>query len=553
MLINLVIRNYALIRKLEMQPADGLNIITGETGAGKSIMLGAVGLLLGNRADTKVLLDEDTKCIIEGTFRIAEYDLKDFFYSSDLDFEEETIIRREISPSGKTRAFINDTPVTLDVLRTLGAYLMDIHSQHETLLLAKSSFQIDLIDAFADNLGLRKEYQKEFTEYKNLVKELEELRSQKLKDDQEADYRHFILQELIDADLQENEQEVLENELRVLENAEEIKSKLSATQSALQDEEYAALESLRQAQSFLQDIRAYARVYEEIFERLNSAFLEIDDLAQELSRLTDTVDYDPKKTAELQERLNLIYQLQQKHHVSDIAGLIGIREQLDAEVYESGEMETRLVQLQDSISAIQKRLSEKADKLSSRRMAVADELSSSIETLLSRLGMPDAKIVVRMRALDELSEYGLDECELEFSANKGIEPRPLSKVASGGEMSRVMFAIKHILAEKIALPTIIFDEIDAGISGEVAMRMGEMMKFMSRNHQIISISHLPQIAARADRHYFVFKDQKDDKTVSQIRQLSQDERILEIAKMIGGDKPSNTAMENARELVEDIE
>ncbi|MEJ2004970.1 MAG: DNA repair protein RecN, partial [Cyclobacteriaceae bacterium] len=394
MLINLIIKNYALIRKLELKPADGLNIITGETGAGKSIMLGAVGLLLGNRADTKALLDSSSKCIIEGTFAIENYDLKEFFASEDLDYEKESIIRREISPAGKSRAFINDTPVTLDVLRSLGSRLMDIHSQHETLLLAKSTFQIDLIDAFAGTMNERKAYQKEFREYRKMVRDLQELRARKEKNDQEADYRHFILQELIDANLQADEQDTLENELEVLENAEEIRTKLSATQHALSEEDYAALNSLRQAQQFLQDIRKFSPEYEQAYARLHSALLELDDLSDEIANLLDSVDVDPEKTIQLQERLNTIYNLQQKHHVPDIAGLIRLRDELDAEVYESDALEKKLIDLENTIDEKQLELQKKADVLSDRRNTVRDELSNAIEELLKKLGMPDAKLVV---------------------------------------------------------------------------------------------------------------------------------------------------------------
>ena len=552
MLINLIIKNYALIRKLEMKPADGLNIITGETGAGKSIMLGAVGLLLGNRADTKALLDDESKCIIEGTFSIEPYDLKEFFHSEDLDYEKETIIRREISPSGKSRAFINDTPVTLDVLRSLGNRLMDIHSQHETLLLAKSSFQIDLVDAFAGILADRNSYQKLFRDYRRMTKERMELLAQKEKNDQEADYRHFILQELIEADLRENEQDELEKELTVLENAEEIRNKLSASRQALEDEEFAALNSLRQAQQYLQDIRKFSPAYEQAFSRLNSAFLELDDLAGEISQLLEDVDFDPERTVQLQERLTTIYQLQQKHHVPDIAGLIRVRDELDQEVYESGNLEQKLEKLQRAISDTESELHTRAVDLSERRQSVAEELSRAVEDLLIKLGMPDAHLSVALKPAEQLTEFGLELCELLFSANKGVKPQPLARVASGGEMSRLMFAVKRILADKIALPTIIFDEIDSGISGEIALRMGDMMKYMAKNHQIISISHLPQIAARADRHYFVFKDRSEKTTVSQMKELSSDERILEIAKMIGGDQPSDTAMESARELMDSI-
>ena len=549
MLVNLIIKNYALIQHLEMKPVDGLNIITGETGAGKSIMLGAVGLLLGNRADTRVLFNDDSKCIIEGTFSIADYDLRNFFKQEDLDYEEHTIIRREISPSGKSRAFINDTPVTLDILKSLGEQLMDIHSQHETLLLSHASFQMDLIDAYAGILEKRKEFHTHYLEYKKAVSDLEKLKRQREKNEQEADYKNFILQELTSAALQPGEQEELENLLAVLENAEEIKSKLNGAYSVLQEDEFSALQALRQAQQLLAGIRKFGSDYESVYERLNSAFLEIDDLVSELSRMDENIDFDPEKALDVQQRLNLIYQLQQKHHVHSIPELLEIQKNLDDEVYESSEMENRIAALQEKIDKLGEELSGRADHLSGLRKAVSEQLAQNIQDLLKKVGIVDARIEIRFESRENFNEYGRDNIELLFSANRGVAPQPLARAASGGEFSRLMFCVKHILADKIALPTIIFDEIDTGVSGEIALRMGEMMKFMSANHQVISISHLPQIAARADRHYYVYKDRQDNSTESKMRVLSDDERIIEIAKMIGGDSPSETAMENARELI----
>ncbi|MCA6073918.1 DNA repair protein RecN [Fulvivirga sedimenti] len=550
MLTNLIIKNYALIQHLEMRPVDGLNIITGETGAGKSIMLGAVGLLLGNRADTRVLFNEEAKCIIEGSFSIEDYNLQGFFKVQELDYEPETIIRREISPSGKSRAFINDTPVTLDVLRTLGDQLMDVHSQHETLLLAKSGFQMDLVDAFAGILDERADFRKIYREYKKHQEELKRLLEIRTKKEQEADYRHFILQELIDANLQSGEQEELEQQLTVLENAEEIKSNLTAANNILQEDEYSALQAIRQAQQFLNSLRKFSSDYESIYERIRSAFIEIDDLASELVRLNDLVEFDPEKTEIIQQRLGSIYQLQQKHHVNSIDELIRIREELDAEAFESGTMEERIVSLERLLEEQKIALSARAESLSKKRADVLEPLSHEMQELLKKVGIPDARIRIDLKtAAEEFTEFGNDEINLLFSANLGVAPQQLSKVASGGEFSRLMFCIKHILADKVALPTIIFDEIDTGISGEIALRMGEMMKFMSKNHQVIAISHLPQIAARAERHYFVYKDRGENSTISKIRMLSEEERTIEIAKMIGGDSPSDTALQNARELM----
>jgi DNA repair protein RecN (Recombination protein N) len=549
MLKHLQIRNYALIDRLEIHPTHGLNIITGETGAGKSILLGAVGLLLGNRADTTVLFDFNQKCIIEGTFDIREYQLQALFKNEELDYEEDTIIRREISPAGKSRAFINDTPVTLDVLRQLGDRLMDIHSQHDTLLLGKSTFQLDLIDAVASNLDLRKEYSDLYNQYATHSKKLKILLKEKQDLENEADYQRFILDELLSANLQQGEQEELEQELEVMEHAEEIKKNLLAASYLMQDGEAPVLSTLAEIKSLLAALSNFGEIYSQFQERFTSVVIELDDLSDALVRAGENVEFDPERINLVQERLSSLYQLQKKHHVNTVQDLISLRNKLDQDALHFHDLDERIQALTESVNDLLIRSKKVAAELTRRRQSGIPDLQKEMEALLKKVGMPEATFVVNL-VTDELNPQGQDQISLLFSANKGIPPQSLTKVASGGEFSRLMFCIKHILADKISLPTIIFDEIDTGISGEIALKLGEMMKFMSGRHQIIAISHLPQMAARAEQHYYVYKDNSLATSVSKIRVLTEQERIEEIAKMIGGDRPSDNARKSARELIQ---
>jgi DNA repair protein RecN (Recombination protein N) len=548
MLKHLHIRNYALIEQLEIDPSGGLNIITGETGAGKSILLGAIGLLLGNRADTNVLFDDGSKCIIEGTFDIRAYDLQGIFASEELDYEEETIIRREISPAGKSRAFINDTPVTLDVLRQLGDRLMDIHSQHDTLLLGKSTFQLDLLDAVASILDERKSYRQLYSKLKFKEKQLLSLKREKTELEKEADYRQFILEELTSASLEADELDLLEQEAEVMEHAEEIKNNLSAATYLLNEGDVPVSGALQEINSLLSSLSRYSEEYKGYYERFRSLMIELDDLSNELNRSAEGVDFDPERTILVQQRISLLYQLQKKHHVQTIRELIELRDSLDKEAVHFHELDEEIKQVEEETRQLLKEASKLAADLSAKRKKFIPALEKEMITLLQKVGIPEASFKVTIDTV-ELNPQGQDQVSLLFSANKGIQPQSLAKVASGGEFSRLMFCIKHILAEKISLPTIIFDEIDTGISGEIALKMGDMMKFMATKHQIIAISHLPQMAARAGKHYFVYKDNSKHVSVSRIKVLSDMERVEEIAKMIGGDRPSENARESARELI----
>ncbi len=548
MLRRLTIKNYALIQSLEMEPSGHLNVITGETGAGKSIMLGAIGLLLGNRADTKVLWDDQEKCIIEGTFNIDAYELKPLFEELDLDYANETFIRREISPGGKSRAFINDTPVTLDALRRVGGRLMDVHSQHETLELGNQSFQLHLIDSYAGNAKIKGSYEQAWKNFSAARKKFEKLSEEANQLGEEADYVNFQLEELIEARLEEDELEKLEQELKVAEHAEEIKVRLQSTSQLLNESEFSVSRALAEVKSHLQTIASWSKQYEGLLQRLETARLEIEDLGDEISREEDRVEFDPERAEWVKQRLSTLYHLMTKHRVNDTAALLQLQASLSERAQLTGNVDGALADAQEKLREAEKVLLQSATELRATRQKAFAPLQKQITALLKELGIPNATLDI------ELSETtpgpsGADRIDLLFSANKGVPPRPLAQVASGGEFSRLMFCVKYVMAEKTAIPTLVLDEIDNGISGEIAIRLGQLMKLMARKHQLITISHLPQIAAQGDTHYFVYKDNTAKKTVSSIRLLSESERIEEIAKMIGGNNPSRIALENAQELL----
>jgi DNA repair protein RecN (Recombination protein N) len=548
MLRNLQIQNYALIRQLEIEPSAGLNMITGETGAGKSIMIGAVGLLLGNRVDTRVLYDKNEKCIVEGTFYVGEYNLKELFELNDLDYQDETIIRREISPSGKSRAFINDTPVNLDIMKELGTHLMDIHSQHDTYKLSSLNYQLSLVDVFSQNQEVFQKYQESYQEFKKRKKKLNDLLQEAESIRKEADYNHFLYEELVTADLKAGEKEILEDERSTLEHAEEIKTVISEAITLLHNNEYAILDNLSGINKRIESIAPYASRLDEIRKRLNSSYLEIKDITNDLEREIDQVEHNPERLAEIQTRLNLIYKLLQKHQITTIEELLIIQNSLKDKVKKNLNLDHEISDLEKESTLQFNQVKRLGVTLSKARQENFSRITERIENMLRSLGIPEARIKIDHQTT-EPGEYGMDEIDLKFSANKGITPMNLKQVASGGEFSRLMFCIKHIIASKTALPTLILDEIDTGISGEIAIKMATMMKQMAENHQVITITHLPQIASFGSTHYFVFKDNQSEKSVSVVKKLSNRERIVEIAKMIGGDQPSDAAYENAKELL----
>jgi DNA repair protein RecN (Recombination protein N) len=548
MLKHLTIKNYALIKHLELEPSANLNVITGETGAGKSIMLGAIGLLMGNRAETKVLWDEQEKCVTEGVFAIKNYKLKSFFKAEDLDYDDNTVIRREISPGGKSRAFINDTPVTLEVMKKLGNLLMDIHSQHETLQLAQQSFQLRLVDAYAENQSLNEVYSEAWAAFQKAKREYETLTSEADTLRQESDYIRFQLDELVKATLEEGEQENLETELKVMEHAEEIKNRFHQAVTLLSQSEFASQSSLKEARQHLNTIASFSPAYENLLQRIEAITIELDDIIQEIEKEEGNIEFDPKRSEFINERLSTIYRLLKKHKAGNVKELLVLQESLQ----QKNDITSNL----DEALAAKKAAFEKADrevraaglKLGESRKKAFTPLCKQLIKLLQELGIPEANLQIDHQAT-EPTPQGLDKIEILFSANKGIAPRALAQVASGGEFSRVMFSIKYVMAEKTSMPTLVLDEIDSGISGEVSMKLGQMMKVMSRKHQLITITHLPQIAAKGDAHYFVYKDNSSSKTISSIRLLSEVERVEEIAKMIGGAKPSKIALQNAQELL----
>ncbi|MBT0811135.1 DNA repair protein RecN [Litoribacter ruber] len=548
MLTNLSISNYALIESLEMTPDPRLNMITGETGAGKSIMLGAVGLLLGNRADVKSLFDEERKCVIEGQFLIEEYGLNDFFDANDLDYERHCIIRREIAPSGKSRAFINDTPVKLEALKTLGKALMDVHSQHDTLLLGANEYQLSLLDAFAQNQEIKTQYSQSYKSFQKAKKSYENISAQAFELKKEAEFNKFLLEELSTLQLKENEQQELEEQQEILDNAEEIKSKIHESLQIFNGEEMGLQNLISQLQQQLNQLSKFGQRFGELKERFQSVAIEAIDIAATLEDEDGKIEVDFDQLETIRERLSKIYHLQQKHGVDSVEALMAIESDLADKVLKVENLDDELEKLKSELEQARKQLFAQGEKLSKSRQSIFKPFADEVTGLLAGLGMENAKIEVNRSGIDPASS-GMDEVEILFSANKGVKPQPIRQVASGGEFSRLMFAIKYIMADKMALPTLIFDEIDTGISGEVALQMVKMMQEIALKHQVICISHLPQVAAKGEKHYFVYKDNSTNRTISKIRLLENEERIQEIAKMIAGSNPSATAFENAKELL----
>lgn len=550
MLTRLKIKNYALIKQLELCPHKGLNIITGETGAGKSIMLGAIGLLLGNRADTKTLFEPDEKCIIEGEFAISGYLIKHLFEEEELDYDDTCIIRREISPQGKTRAFVNDTPVNLETLRRVASQLMDVHSQHDNLLLGENDFQLQIVDTFALNDQLLEQYASDYARYHKAQVAVDKLISEASTSSKEFDYNSFLLEELKKAKIKKGELETLEAELMMLENAEEVKSKLAVTANILQESEQSILVLMGNALANMGGIRHYNLAFEQLTERLESCLIELKDISNEVEMEAESVELDNEKIAVLQQRVDVFYNLLQKHQVKTDTDLLAVQEALTQKVSSVLNLDEALEKAKVALEKAEKTLTKSATTLSKARLSVLPLIEQQIANLLVDLGMPNAALKIDHETVKP-GPFGTDVVKLLFSANKGMKPQALKNVASGGEFSRLMLAIKYILANKRALPTIIFDEIDTGISGEVSIKVGNMMREMGKNHQIIAITHLHQIAAKGSEHYFVYKDNSAEKTVSRIKKLTNEERIMEIAQMIGGQNPSNAVVENARELIEE--
>lgn len=548
MLQSLSVENYALIEKLEIEFKSGLNIITGETGAGKSILLGALGLILGQRADTSALKDNEKNCVIEGIFDIEKMNLKAFFEENDIDFEKQTAVRRIITPSGKSRAYINDIPVNLTTLRDLGLKLIDIHSQHETLHLSNHQFQLNVVDVVAGNSDLLTNYQQKFSSYKKEEQKLQQLIDEQKKNANDFDYYSFQFQQLHDAKLVDGEQQALEEEERELSNAEAIKSELQFCSEAISEAEGSVLTILKNCHQSLKRIKEVFHRSEALLERIDSTTIELKDISQEIQDLNEKIEMNPERLATVKERLDLIYSLQQKHRVTSIFELIELRNSLDKKISQISNSEEQIAAQRQLTDELLLKLREQASLLSEKRKAVSEKIAEYIATQLGELGMPFAKFKIDYLE-SELTNTGFDKIEFLFSANKQLSFQDVAKVASGGEMSRLMLSIKTLLAKQGDLPTIIFDEIDTGVSGEVADKMGGIIKDVSQDIQIINITHLPQIASKGDYHFFVYKESDDNSTSTQIKMLSKEERITEIAKMLSGQNLTPAAIQNAKALL----
>ncbi len=549
MLTSLSIHNYALINQLSIDLSSGLSIITGETGAGKSILLGALGLVLGNRADLSSLKDTSNKCIVEAKVAIANYDLKDFFEKVDLDYEDTTILRREILPSGKSRAFVNDTPVTLSVLNQLRSKLIDVHSQHQTMQLSDASFQFTVLDALSKNAKKVASYKRGVQKLHQLKKELENLESTQREINLQYEYNSHLFKELEEANLQVEEQDALEEKLEKLNNIEDIKLNLSEALDISIHDETGIQNLLNTLENRISRISSFSKEYQEISERITSVKIEMDDIIGELETANENVEFNPNEAEEINDRLQLLYNLQKKHNVNSNQELIKVLEDLSDKVRQVESADAVINQKKAEIEDVSGKLDQIALKISDARKKVIPKLKKELEVLLSDLGMENARFSINIKPTENYFSNGKDDLDFLFSANKGGNFGELKKVASGGELSRIMLAVKKVLSEHTQLPTIIFDEIDTGVSGEVSNKIAAIMQQMSKNMQVISITHLPQVAAKGDNHYKVYKEEIKSITTTNLRLLSAEERVVEIAEMLSGKEFSETAITHAKELL----
>lgn len=549
MLVSLTIKNYALIDSLEINFSNQFSVITGETGAGKSIILGALGMVLGNRADLNSLKNKDKKCIIEAHFSIENYNLTTFFTENDLDYEKTTIIRREILPSGKSRAFVNDSPVTLSLLQKLSNALVDIHSQHETRNIIAENYQLILLDTIAKNENLQQEYQQVRKKIQQVKKEHTSLVEEKEALDKEQEYNLFLLEELDKANLTTNQQQELENKLEELSHTEGIKEHLQKIITLVNEEEIGTLVQLKEIENSFQKLAGFSTNFTPLSERLSSLLIDLEDINDDCFSFSEIIIDNPELLEEVNQKLQLIYHLQNKHKVGSIEELLLIKENLSEKVAKVVHFEDTIKNLNTSIQQLTNTLNEIAKKLSDKRKKAALLFEEKALEILRLLGLPDAKITFNFLEQKTFTSTGTDKINLLFSANKGITLDSIKKAASGGELSRIMLATKAILANYSNLPTIIFDEIDTGVSGEIAVKIGEILQQMSTNMQVFAITHLPQIAAKGKQHYKVFKYNEGNNTISQLKLLTNKERILEIAEMLSGNNPSETALTHAKNLL----
>lgn len=550
MLTSLSIKNYALIDSLQVDFNNGLSIITGETGAGKSILLGGLSLVLGKRADLSSVKNTSEKCVIEAVFDIANYNLKSIFTEEDLDYEPQTIIRREILPSGKSRAFVNDTPVNLDALQALSGFLIDIHSQNQSLELTSNSFQFKVIDSLAGNEEVLTEYSNHLKQFRSLQNELNKLKTFQADAIKEQDYNLFLLNELEEAKLVDGELETLEEEYETLNNVEEIKEKLIISNQLLSEEQVGVINTLTELKNNLQKLSGFSVKYEELFNRVNSSLIELDDVYSEVENLQEQLEADPKRLETVNFKLQILHSLFQKHNTNLISELLAIKEDLAKKVSITENLDNDISAIENKLKNLNSQLKALAKILHKNREKAIPKLVEQLQDILKNLGMPNAQFKVSLELKNELFNNGSDELSFLFSANKGANFNELKKAASGGELSRIMLAIKYILSKHIQLPTIMFDEIDTGVSGEISNKMAQIMQQMSKTMQVFTITHLPQIAAKGDVHFKVYKEDVNNKTFTKLIRLNNDERIVEIAQMLGGKNITDSAVMHAKSLLQ---
>ncbi|TNE60539.1 MAG: DNA repair protein RecN [Bacteroidetes bacterium] len=549
MLKRLHIRNYALIDRVEIDFSERLTIITGETGAGKSILLGALGLVMGERADTKIFYNDQEKCVVEAWFDVAKYDLQDFFDEHELDYDAEVIIRRELSPAGKSRGFVNDTPVNNQVLRRLTEALVDLHQQFDVLDIHNVNFQLRMIDALADNGSLLAEYQRAFRQYQADSRRLAELTEQSNQASREMDFLQFQFNELRDAELQEGEQEELENELARLTNAEDIKRTYGAAYTYLSEAEQNIIGQLQELARSMAPTRKVSTELDGLSGRLETLLIDLQDIAKDCARISENTEHDPARIEEVQERLNTLYKLQKKHSLGTVTELLALRQNLEDRLSGFTDLSAQIAALEKQITAQEQQLRGQAKLLSERRSIVPKPFEEKVHAMLAQLSMPHARLKVEIGQTEGLTATGMDDVQFLFASNVGSRYLPIKDVASGGELSRLTLCTKSLVADAIPLPTLIFDEIDTGISGDVSLKMGQILQELSNRHQVVSITHTPQIAGRADKHYFAYKQVENDRTITRIRLLNNDERVRALAVMLSGNPPSDAALATARELM----
>lgn len=553
MLTELKVSNYALIKELGVQFGPQWSVITGETGTGKSILLGALGLILGNRADTSVLSAGSKKCIVEGTFRIQDYPLNSFFEDYELDYEDPTILRREINRSGKSRAFINDTPVNLNVMRAIGDQLVDIHSQYQTLKLNDKDFQLSILDSFANHGDLLKKYQQYFNQYKGLKAKHQSLLEHQRQVNRDYDYYQFQANEITELDPKEGELKDLEQEIEVLSNAETIKGNLQEAVQLLYHNDFAVQNQLAEVKGLLQDIAGHYQKLESLQQRIDSLEIEARDISDEISNLEEDISIDNQRLEEANTRLQKLNQVLNKHGFQSIGALLNYYQEIQDKVATATSLNEDIAKVEQELEETKDKLHELGNQISANREKQISHVEENLLQNLQFVGMPEPSLSIQLSRLEDPENFtlkGKDQVQILFSANRGSKPQPINQVASGGELSRLMLCIKYLMANTLFLPTIIFDEIDMGISGEVAIKVGQLIKQMANNHQVVSITHLPQVASMGNHHFLVYKLTEDEGTFSYMKPLDQEGRVEEIANMMAGANPSTTTYQNARELMD---